>query len=161
VAEALPVSLGPVAGQRILLPQSELARDVLASELARLGAVVEALPAYRTLPAEPDPEGLAALRQGVDALTFTSASAVVNFVRLLASSNQHPGPADQRRSAFGGLPLTWLNGAVVACIGPITAQAARLAGLPVTVVPDAYTLDGLVAALAGHFAQPAPQSEEN
>jgi len=160
VAEALPASLGPVAGQRLLLPQAELARDVLAVELSRRGAWVEALPAYRTLPAAPDPAGLAALRQGVDALTFTSASAVVNFVRLVAGGDQYPALAGPPRTAFDGLPLPRLSGVVVACIGPITAQAARAAGLPVAVVPAAYTLDGLVAGLAGHFARPAPQLEE-
>jgi uroporphyrinogen-III synthase len=160
VAEALPDTLGAVAGQRVLLPQAELARDVLAAELARRGALVEALPAYRTLPPAPDPAGLAALRQGVDALTFTSTSAVVNFVRLVSGGDRYVEPAEQPRSVPAGPPLPSLAGVAVACIGPITAQAARAAGLPVSVVPAAYTLDGLVDALAGHFARPAPRLEE-
>jgi uroporphyrinogen-III synthase len=156
VAEALPASLGPVAGQRILLPQAELARDVLAADLTRRGALVEALPAYRTLPAAPDPAGLAALRQGVDALTFTSSSAVRNFVRLLAGGDQWA----EAGAAADGPSLPALRRATVACIGPITAQTARSAGLPVAVVPAAYTLDGLVQALAEFFVRRAPHLEE-
>ena len=44
-----------------------------------------------------------------------------------------------------------VGSAVVACIGPVTAEAAVACGLPVTLVPDEYTLDGLVQALAQHF----------
>jgi uroporphyrinogen III methyltransferase/synthase len=35
----------------------------------------------------------------------------------------------------------------VACIGPVTAAAARDAGLHVDVVPGTFTVDGLVRAL--------------
>jgi uroporphyrinogen-III synthase len=36
---------------------------------------------------------------------------------------------------------------VVACIGPVTAEAARSHGLPVTVEADPHTVDGLVQAV--------------
>jgi uroporphyrinogen III methyltransferase/synthase len=36
---------------------------------------------------------------------------------------------------------------VVACIGPITAETARAAGLTVDVVAAEHTIDGLVRAL--------------
>jgi uroporphyrinogen-III synthase len=47
----------------------------------------------------------------------------------------------------------------MACIGPVTAQAAREAGLRVDVVAATYTTDGLVAALAEHFAAAGRDAE--
>ena len=132
VAEALVAGLGDVAGQRVLLPHAELAREVLASDLRARGAVVDEIAVYRTLPAAPDPGGLVELRHGVDAVTFTSASAARNFARVLAGE------------ALSGDTIT-------ACIGPVTAAAAREAGLAVDVVAAEYTLDGLVSALAEHW----------
>jgi len=132
VAEALAAGLDDVAGRRVLLPHAELAREALADDLRRRGAIVDEIAVYRTLPAAPDPAGLAELKRGVDAITFTSASAARNFARLLAG--EAPSGA-----------------AIMACIGPVTAAAAREAGLPVTVVAAEYTLDGLVAALAEHW----------
>jgi len=133
VAEALSAGLGDVSGQHILLPHAELAREVLADDLRRRGATVDEIAIYRTLPAASDPAGLAELQRGVDAITFTSASAARNFVQLTSGH------------------LLAVRRAVIACIGPVTAAAAREAGLPVDVVAVDYTLDGLVAALARHL----------
>ncbi|HSD85093.1 MAG TPA: uroporphyrinogen-III synthase, partial [Anaerolineae bacterium] len=41
--------------------------------------------------------------------------------------------------------------AIIACIGPITADTARELGLRVDVQATDYTMDGLVAALVTHF----------
>jgi uroporphyrinogen-III synthase len=41
-----------------------------------------------------------------------------------------------------------LHDKTVAAIGPITAQAARDAGIRVDVVPEAFTVEGLLLALA-------------
>lgn len=131
VAEAILDQIGPVEGKWILLPRADLAREVLADELGRRGAIVHEIAVYRTLPAAPDPHGLAELRRGVDALTFTSSSTVRNFVALVGRE---------------------ISAVCVACIGPITAQTARQLGLPVHVVARTYTSAGLVAALAKHFA---------
>ncbi|MBI2975746.1 MAG: uroporphyrinogen-III synthase [Chloroflexi bacterium] len=135
VAEAILEKIGDVAGQWILLPRADLAREVLAVGLANRGAIVHEIAAYRTLPAAPDPNGLAQLRRGVDAVTFTSASTVRNFVALVG------------QSAICNLQ------SAIACIGPITAQTARDLGLPVNVMAAEYTTDGLIAALANHFAK--------
>jgi enoyl-CoA hydratase/carnithine racemase len=45
-----------------------------------------------------------------------------------------------------------LGQALVACIGPITAETAREQGLPVHLVAEEYTVDGLVQALARALA---------
>lgn len=137
VAEAVANGIGDVAGQWILLPRADTAREALAVELARRGAIVHEVAAYRTLPATPDPQGLAELRRGVDALTFTSSSTVRNF------------------AALAGQVTNALQDPAIACIGPITAQTVRELGWPVHVVAALYTTDGLVAALNDYFSQPS------
>ena len=66
-----------------------------------------------------------------DVITFSSPSTVDRYLELSA----------------GQVP------AVVACIGPVTAEAARKAGLVVDVVADEHTAAGLVAALVALVAQ--------
>jgi len=49
---------------------------------------------------------------------------------------------------------------VVACIGPITADTARAAGLTVDVVAAEHTIDGLVAALLEVLGPAAGKKDE-
>jgi uroporphyrinogen-III synthase len=137
VAEALAQVLQPVAQRRILLPQAELASPVLAQELAAAGAYVTAVTAYRIVPGHGgvDLPALLATAQ-VDAITFTSPSAVHNCLRRLADE--------------GGAPAL-LARICVGCLGPVTAQAAHAAGLAVAVMPVCPTLEGLSAELAAYF----------
>ncbi|HKZ71098.1 MAG TPA: uroporphyrinogen-III synthase [Anaerolineales bacterium] len=137
VAESLAAGLGDVAGQRILIPHAEIARDVLKVELERRGAVVHELPVYRTRPAAVHPARLAEVQGGTDVITFTSSSTVANFVTI---ANQH-----------ALLPLHPLT--LVACLGSITAHAALEAGLPVHLVAREHTTRGLVAVLTDYFSQ--------
>jgi len=161
VAEAIVVGIGDVDGQWILLPRAEIAREALAEELGRRGAIVHEIAAYRTLPAAPDPQGLTELRRSVDAITFTSSSTVRNFVALLSGSTKYIDAANYRRMGHDGAPMPSLNRAAIACIGPITAQTAREVGLPVDVMAQEYTMDGLVAALVEYFSHPDLQVMEN
>jgi uroporphyrinogen-III synthase len=149
--EAIAAIMGEVAGQWVLLPRSEIGLPWLANRLGDAGAFVHEIAVYRTLPAQPDPAGLEALHAGVDALAFSSPSTVRNFLALY---RQH-GPG-----AAGSAPsLPPLERAVVACIGPTTAEAARECGLPVHVVAPAHTTAGLIDALEAYFAG-AAQSKE-
>ena len=134
VAEAIVEGIGDVRDKWILLPRADIAREALAVQLANRGAVVHEIAAYRTLPTAPDPLGLAELRRGVDAITFTSSSTARNFVALVGQVDNLP------------------HRPTIACIGPITAQTARDVGLSVDVVATEYTTDGLVAVLAAHFS---------
>ena len=122
LVDAFPAATGT---GRALLPQAAGARDVLARGLEAKGWEVEVVQAYRTVPVALSPEAIAAAAKA-DAIAFTSASTVDSF---LAAA----GP--------DGVPP------VVACIGPVTAAAAKAAGLTVDVVATDHTLDGLVAAL--------------
>lgn len=131
-------------GTRILLPRADIARPLLPDALRAAGADVTEVTAYRTVAVEdwPGPavrEMLA--RRRIDAVTFTSASAVCSAARSLG--------------AEGTAAL--LGPTVVAAIGPVTGKAARRLGMETTVMPSTYTTDALAQALADHFARtPAP-----
>ncbi len=133
IAEAILPGLGDLEGKWVLLPRAEMAREALPQAIARAGGIAHEIPVYHTLPAQPDPQGLLALRQGVDILAFTSPSTVHNFIALVQQAGLDP------------LHLPGNPG--VACIGPITAQAARAHGLQVDVIAREYTTEGLVEAL--------------
>ena len=132
---------GTVQGSRILLPRSDIGREVIADRLRQLGATVVEVVAYHTelqdsqRPDDPDVYGML-LNGRLDAVTFTSASAVRNFVTVYG--------ADQA--------VDLLANTVVAAIGPMTADAARELGIEVNVQPGHYTVAALVDALAAHFA---------
>lgn len=129
-------------GARVLIPRAEQARELLPETLTQRGAMVEVVPAYRTVK-PPESAGLLkqALEDGLDVLTFTASSTVSNFMALL-EPEQRQRLAE--RSQAGSL--------IVAAIGPITAKKAQELGLKVHVQPAAYTIDALVEALVRHFA---------
>jgi len=161
VGEAVAAGLDDVAGRWVLLPRAETAREALAVELRQRGAVVHEIAAYRTLPAMPEASGLRELRRGVDAITFTSSSTVHNFIALLSGGPPYIDAAAIRRLGRDGVPMPSLGRAAIACIGPITAQTARAAGLPVDVMAAEYTTGGLVDALEEYFARPDRAIKEN
>ena len=133
VAEAILPGLGDLVGKWVLLPRAEIARQALPEAIFEAGGVPHQITVYKTLPAQPDPDGLAALRSGVDVITLTSSSTVRNFIAI----------AEQN----GLDPLDLPNNPLFACIGPITEQAANEAGLPNLIVAKEYTTDGLITAL--------------
>ncbi len=150
VAEALR-EFGPIGGLRVLLPRADIARDVLAEALREAGAEVEDVIVYRTLMANTERDGdqdvyRMLLDRQIDAVTFTSASTVKNFVKLFG------------REQAADL----LRGTVVASIGPVTAEAAQQLGITTSVMPGRYTIPDLVDALVEHFARhPVPEPIES
>ena len=136
IAEAIAAGIGEVAGQRILLPRADIAREALAVELRKRGAEVDEMAAYRTVTRSLDAEAVrAALAERLDVITFTSSSTVRGFLA---------GLGEQK-------PDKVLRGVVVACIGPITAQTARAFGLAPQIVAGEYTMPGLVRAIVAYF----------
>jgi uroporphyrinogen III methyltransferase/synthase len=132
---------GDLAGKTFLLPRADTAREFLSDALRKAGATVTEVIAYRTVPVEierdnePDIYRML-LDRKVDVLTFTSASTVRNFVRL-----------------YGVDPVADLLQPVsIASIGPVTAEAALQCGIRTTIMPDEYTIPGLVRAIVDHFA---------
>jgi uroporphyrinogen III methyltransferase/synthase len=132
----------PLKGLRFLIPRAAVARDLLPDELRRLGADVDAVPAYKTIKPDIDGEQIARLfTEGhVDAAAFTSSSTISNFASIVG------------RKRLGEL----LRDVVVGCIGPITAATAAEYGLEHIVQPTVYTSD----ALAGAIAQALVLSED-
>jgi uroporphyrinogen III methyltransferase/synthase len=131
---------GPLVDQHVLIVRPDHLRDVLAEDLARQGAIVTDLVAYRTAPESADSPVVQNLYRmlldgSIDAVTFTSPTSV----RLLASLIGKEQAADL------------LNTTVVAAIGPVTAAAAAELGIHTTLTPDTYTVDALVKALVAHF----------
>jgi uroporphyrinogen III methyltransferase/synthase len=149
-AEAVVAAItaaGPVAGLRVLIPRADIGREVLVEQLRQAGAVVTDVVAYRTVlddaPHEHEPDIYRLLLDGkIDVVTFASPSAVRSFVRI-----------------YGAEPAAdLLKNTVVAVIGPVTAEAARQAGLPVTIKPETYTVAALVDGIVEHYAAAARTS---
>ncbi|HEY2475352.1 MAG TPA: uroporphyrinogen-III C-methyltransferase [Candidatus Cybelea sp.] len=123
-------------GDRVLLYRALEARDVLPKMLSDAGRPVTIVAGYRTV--VPQDPAYAEKVARADVLTFTSASTVRGFVALLG---ERLSPAEAAR------------GRCVACIGPITANAAAQAGLKVDVVASVFTTQGLLEALEANFAR--------
>ncbi|HEY6538111.1 MAG TPA: uroporphyrinogen-III synthase, partial [Candidatus Dormibacteraeota bacterium] len=132
IAESLAERLvaDGVSGRRLLLPKAAGARPVLPRRLEAAGALVEEVEVYRMRPALRASLALerALAEPELDAVVFASASSVEGFRTL------HREPE---------LPPAVL----VACIGPITAEAAIRAGIRPGLVAEEHSLLGLVAAL--------------
>lgn len=128
-AEGLVAAMPQASGSamRVLYPCSESARAVVGPGLAAKGWDVEQVVAYRTVPIDSAGEDDLESASRADVVTFTSPSTVSGFVGLMAGRHL-PG--------------------VVACTGPVTAEAAVRAGLSVDVVADQPGVGGLVAALS-------------
>ena len=125
VAESLLEAFGgqDLAGKRVLLPRAAVARDLIPAALARRGATVDVVEAYRTVA----PAAGREFPPGVDAVTFTSSSTARNFV-----------------SMFG---RDVLRGVKAVSIGPITSSTARECGIEVAAEAKPFTTAGLVDAL--------------
>lgn len=134
VAEAILPGLGDLSGKWVLLPRAEIARKALPEAIANAGGITHEIAVYKTLPVQPDPVGIAALRSGVDVVTLTSPSTVQNFVAVARQN--------------GLDPLNLPNNPLFACIGPITEKAAREEGLINLVVAKEYTTEGLAEVLS-------------
>ncbi|HXG46985.1 MAG TPA: uroporphyrinogen-III C-methyltransferase [Methylomirabilota bacterium] len=117
----------------ILLARAQVANPDLPKALTALGAIVDDVPFYKTVPETEDVTGAAArlIESGADWVTFTSSSTVENF------HARFDLPQLLRR--FPGLRT--------ASIGPETSKALRALGLEPTVEARQHTVDGLVETL--------------
>ncbi len=142
VAESLVESIGKQlsSGSRVLIPRARITREVIGPELEKMGFLVNELIAYETVPDDTRVnEAVTALKKDmVDAVTFTSGSTVKNFFLLLSDK------IDLRKV---------LSSVVIAVIGPITAKAVREANFEVDVIPEEYTMPGMIEALKAYFSK--------
>jgi uroporphyrinogen III methyltransferase/synthase len=135
VAESLVKAFASqdLAGKRILLPRAAVARDVIPEELAKLGAQVDVVEAYRNVV----PPSAAARAHDIfssekkpDWITFTSSSTVKNLLAITG------------REA--------LDGVRIASIGPVTSATLCAHGLQVDAEAKQFTIDGLVEAILAY-----------
>jgi uroporphyrinogen III methyltransferase / synthase len=128
--------IGP--GARILIPRALDAREILPEELRADGAVVDVVPVYRVVPAEPDPEALARLREGeVDVVAFASGGTAKSFLDVVEGAGLDP------RAVMSSL--------LVASIGPVTTASVGRLGYEVDIEAEESTMPSLVEAIAGHY----------
>jgi uroporphyrinogen III methyltransferase/synthase len=136
---ALAQELGKrVKGKRVLLPRSNRANPNLPLALAKNGAQVTEVIAYRTLrPVDADQERLARVSRGeADAILFFSPSAVHSFLEL---SGKNQLSILQDRMA-------------ITAIGPVTARALHEAGVRRIVEATEPTAAAVLNALESRFA---------
>jgi uroporphyrinogen III methyltransferase / synthase len=131
-AVATTAALGmrfPDGAGDVLLARADRANPELGAALRAKGWRTREVVAYHTVPVgELDPITRRRLDGGeVDWVAFTAASTVEGFVR------GYGGPAP--------------GGVRVAAIGPVTAGAARAAGMRVAATATPHTIPGLVAAI--------------
>ncbi|RED64101.1 uroporphyrinogen-III C-methyltransferase [Cohnella lupini] len=137
-AESLLESLDGliVPGQLALLPRGDLARETLPKELKEREVRTVEIDVYETCLAAPRDLWLPEMIAGgeIHVITFTSSSTVINLLEALRQLGLKE-------------PAEALRGVEIACIGPVTAKTAEENGLQVTIIPEKYTIEGLVDAL--------------
>ena len=129
----------PLFGSRVLVTRPADQSGEMVSALRELGAEAVVVPMIRLAPPADLAELDAALGRlaGYDALLFTSA----NAVRFFAA----------RAEEIGGSILK--DAPPIACVGPITAEAARSAGFSVALVPsDRCDAGGLLEAVSKRWS---------
>jgi len=136
VAEGLLAAFAPfdLAGRRILLPRAAVARDLVPTDLARRGARVDVVEAYRTVVPESAAEQAREIfgdGRKPDAITFTSSSTVRNFVEAAGAAA--------------------LEGVKAVSIGPVTTETARELGIDVAATARVFTVGGLIEAILDVF----------
>ena len=131
---------------RVLIVRAKVARDVLPTELQKMGAQVDVIEVYETLVPADAKEKLEKLFRDPSAkphvITFTSSSTANNFLALLG----------ENAGAF-------LDGVQRASIGPVTSETLRQAGFPPTIEAHEYTMNGLVEAITNYTTGTDPNQK--
>ncbi|MFH1674234.1 MAG: uroporphyrinogen-III C-methyltransferase [Pseudomonadota bacterium] len=124
-------------GKGVLLPRPKVARPVLPVELKKMGAIVDEVIAYCTVPVCPNLDELKdhLKDKKIDLVTFTSSSTVKNFKKLFTEEEIR----------------TLLTDVTIAAIGPITADTAKELGFKVAITPEEYTIAGLCNAIERYY----------
>jgi uroporphyrinogen-III synthase len=129
----------PLAGKRVLVTRAVQQAGKLSDGLKALGAIPVEVPVLEIRPPNSFEPLDAALRKldRFDWLILTS----MNTVQTVAA-----------RCTMLGLDVSEIKLLSVAAVGSATSEAARKAGFRVTVVPDSYNSEGVVAALGSSIA---------
>jgi len=138
-AEGLFEALLPtgIRGKRFLLPRAEEGREILPDAIGREGGEVVSVVAYRNGPAEKDEAAAGEITaHPPDVCTFASPSAFRNLFLLLGEEAAREMLLRSR----------------IAVIGEVTARAVQRKDFRVDIVPETYTLKGMVDAVQAFFS---------
>lgn len=133
IAESVCDLLEPqlTAKDQILIPKATKTRDVLQERLSKCCEVDEIEVYENVIDDSPKEEIIGLLEKGeIDAITFTSASTVKNFMALVGDAHREK-----------------LEGIEMVSIGAITSETMRQAGLEVYVEPERSTIDEMIQAM--------------
>lgn len=141
VAESFVKEFSPFikSGTKVLIPKGNLAREYIATELARLGAIVDEAIIYETyLPEESRSKLVHMLKENeLDILLFTSPSTVEHFMTIVRENK---------------LEQT-INDCIIGCIGPVTEKKLTAYGLPVHASPTEYTVKEMIDSVISYLEQ--------
>lgn len=133
-----------IRGKRFLFPRAESGREVLPEEVARRGGAVETVTAYRNeAPPRDERAAAAILTEPPDVCTFASPSAFRNFFLRMGEE----------------AAVSVLSRSRIAVIGEVTAAAVSERKFRVDILPERYTLAGMLEAIERHTASRMPREE--
>ncbi|GAB4289050.1 MAG: hypothetical protein Kow0098_06790 [Ignavibacteriaceae bacterium] len=127
-----------VRNKVIFIPRSAIGREELPAVLEQRGAVIKPVPVYNVTipPYERTKAYIEKLKESdPDLFVFTSPSTFDNFIKILNINDA--------REFFRNF--------VVAAIGPTTKKAIEKKGVKVNILPEEFTLDGLIKAITDFY----------
>jgi uroporphyrinogen-III synthase len=122
----------------IFIPQSAIGREELPAGLEEQGATIKVAPVYNVALPEKETikDRLDELKNNnPDLFIFTSPSTFKNYLQILDITN----------------PFQYFEGFDIAAIGPTTRAAIENRNVHVTIMPDEYTINGLVKATLEYY----------
>ncbi|UFT97950.1 uroporphyrinogen-III synthase [Radiobacillus kanasensis] len=130
-----------VENVNILLINGNLSRDDVRKQLQAEQVKFETCVIYETLINEEETNNLKEQVNSdlVDAYTFTSPSSVEAFMELIQDEQTQIRNIQQEK--------------LCVCIGTTTEQAARSAGFKQIIIPEEFTIDGMVMVLEHYFQE--------
>jgi len=139
LAQAIAAQMGP--GARVLVARNQDGREALPVELAKAGAMTDVVATYQMRPPHPDAFGQLKAKleaKEVDVVAFASGAAA--------------------RALVAGIGAPALAGVSIACLGPVTADGAKAAGLEPSIVAASARFEDLAEAIARAFSRPRESS---
>jgi uroporphyrinogen-III synthase len=127
---SLARSIPDIAWKKVLLPRTNVADNELSEILRQRGAYVDEVVVYKTEKVSAGRKHLQELiNEGTDVITFASPSAVEAYKEMLVDKKD----------------------ALLACIGPVTAEKAIELGMTPDIVATTYTAEGLTDAMRDYY----------
>ena len=117
-------------GMKVLIPKGNLARDYIASQLAKYGADVDETIIYETYFPEASKEIIKdkLTHSQLDILTFTSPSTIDHLMAVVKEYDLDDNVKE----------------CIIGCIGPVTKERIESYGLKVHIAPDVYTVHHMI-----------------